>query len=135
MIRELVKEDVTKVINLGITLNNNFNNLYDFDSLNTEVNKTYVIEDNNELIGFIHFQDLIDEIDIIDVVIDEKFRNKGYATKLFNYLFNFYNKRFILEVNEDNINAINLYKKLGFIKINRRKGYYNGVDAIIMERK
>lgn len=135
MIRELTKSDVNKIVNLGSLLNDNFCNLYNYDSLNTEVNKTYVIEDNDELIGFIHIQDLIDEIDIIDVVIKEEYRNKGHATKLFDYLFDIYNKKFILEVNENNNKALNLYNKLGFKEISRRKGYYSGIDAIVMERK
>ena len=41
----------------------------------------------------------------------------------------------ILEVNINNKPALNLYQKLGFNIINIRKGYYNGEDAYIMEKK
>ena len=44
-------------------------------------------------------------------------------------------KKIILEVSDQNTSALNLYKKYNFIEINRRKGYYNGIDAIIMEKK
>ena len=55
---------------------------------------------------------------------------------LINHVINFAKgKKLILEVSEQNINAINLYKKHNFVEINRRKGYYNGIDAIIMEKK
>ena len=135
MIRELTNKDLIKVKELGSLLNKNFDKLYDYNSLNGEVNKTYVIEENNVVIGFIHIQDLFDEIDVIDVVIGEHHRNKGYATKLFEYILDIYNKKFILEVNENNNKALNLYNKLGFKEINRRKGYYSGIDAIVMERK
>jgi len=40
-----------------------------------------------------------------------------------------------LEVNKENTIAINLYKSYGFIEVGIRKGYYNGVDGILMERK
>ena len=37
-----------------------------------------------------------------------------------------------LEVKETNTPAISLYEKLGFKISHKRKGYYNGVDAIVM---
>ena len=40
----------------------------------------------------------------------------------------------MLEVNEKNQNAINLYLKNGFKEINRRPKYYGSDTAIIMER-
>ena len=136
MIKELDINNVDKVINLGLKLNSNYSNLYDYESLNSGVNKTYTILDNNNIIGFIHIQDLIDEVDIIDIVIDEKYRRKGYGKSLINYIFDFYkDKKVILEVSVDNEAAVNLYKSLNFSVINVRKGYYNGTDALVMEKK
>ena len=91
-----------------------------------------------ESIGYILIEDMNDTINIVDVLIEEKYRNKGYASKLFEYLFNYYkdrNVRYMLEVKVDNINAIKLYEKFDFKVIHIRRGYYNGVDALIMERK
>ena len=45
------------------------------------------------------------------------------------------NKSITLEVNKNNIPALNLYKKFAFHEVAIRKGYYNGVDGILMERK
>ena len=136
MIKELDINNVDKVINLGLKLNSNYSNLYDYESLNSGVNKTYTILDNNNIIGFIHIQDLIDEVDIIDIVIDEKYRRKGYGKSLINYILDFYkDKKVILEVSVDNEEAVNLYKSLNFSVINVRKGYYNGTDALVMEKK
>lgn len=124
------------IYELGSLLHDNYRNLYSEESLNNDVNKTFLIIDNNDLIGFIHIQDLIDEVDIIDIIIDVNYRNKGYASKLIDYVINYANgKKILLEVNENNTSAINLYKKYSFIEINRRTGYYNGQDAIIMEKK
>lgn len=136
MIKELDINNVDKVINLGLKLNTNYSNLYNYESLNSGVNKTYIILDNNNIIGFIHIQDLIDEVDIIDIVIDEEYRRKGYGKSLINYIFDLYkDKKVILEVSVDNEAAVNLYKSLNFNVINVRKGYYNGIDALVMEKK
>ena len=43
-------------------------------------------------------------------------------------------EQLFLEVRVDNLPAINLYNKLGFREINRRKNYYGDVDALVMER-
>ena len=75
---------------------------------------------------------------IYNLVVNPKYRNKGYASKILEYLFNYYkdrNVRYMLEVRIDNKIAIHLYEKHNFKIIKTRKKYYNGVDALIMERK
>ena len=42
--------------------------------------------------------------------------------------------RVMLEVNENNIEAIRLYNKLGFKEISLRNRYYGDETAIIMEK-
>ena len=44
-------------------------------------------------------------------------------------------KDITLEVKMDNFPAISLYEKNGFERKAIRKGYYNGIDGILMERK
>ena len=44
-------------------------------------------------------------------------------------------KNITLEVKKDNKSAISLYLKNGFKKTAIRKGYYKGIDGILMERK
>ena len=136
MIIEFDNKYLFDIYELGTLLNKNFSRLYDEESLNKGVNKTFLCVDNDKLIGFIHIQDLVDEIDIINLVIDEKYRRKGYASMLIDYVTNYAkDKKIILDVSDQNLSAINLYKKYNFVEINRRKGYYNGIDAIIMEKK
>ena len=58
---------------------------------------------------------------------------KTTTTTLINEILKAFNiENVTLEVKMDNINAINLYEKLGFKKASIRKGYYNGVDGILM---
>jgi ribosomal-protein-alanine N-acetyltransferase len=40
-----------------------------------------------------------------------------------------------LEVAENNLKARALYERLGFAETGRRRGYYGGVDAILMGRQ
>lgn len=58
--------------------------------------------------------------------VKEEFRGKGYGTKLINKAINLAKKQKAdsveLNVNRDNLAAINLYKKSGFKKTN--KDYY-----------
>jgi hypothetical protein len=40
-----------------------------------------------------------------------------------------------LEVKKDNYSAIKVYEQKGFLHKAVRKGYYNGIDGLLMERK
>ena len=136
MIIDFDKKYLYDVYKLGSLLNRDYSRLYDEESLNNGVNKTFLYVLNDELISFIHIQDLSDEIDVINIVINEENRRKGYASKLIENVINYAkDKKIILEVSDQNTSALNLYKKYNFIEVNRRKGYYNGIDAIIMEKK
>ena len=67
--------------------------------------------------------------------MDKKRRNQGFASNLLNTLIenNKDTTKIILEVNENNKEALAFYKKHGFIEINRRPKYYKDGNAIIME--
>lgn len=50
-----------------------------------------------------------------DIYIDDEYRGLGIATEYINYIIKLFDvKRYRLEVMPNNINAIHLYKKLGF---------------------
>ncbi len=53
---------------------------------------------------------------ILDIYIKKEYRHRGIGTAFFKYVFGNYGyaKRFRLEVEEDNIPAVNAYKKQGF---------------------
>ena len=81
-----------------------------------------------------------DEIEIISIIIDKKFRKVGIGKSLLNNLLNIALKKKInnifLEVSVENQIAISLYKKFNFIKVGKRKNYYfqsgRYIDADIM---
>lgn len=135
-IRLYNKFDIKHINDIGNSYINNFDKLYDLNKLlNDNINKIYVY-DYEEILGFIHLTVLNNEIDIINIVVDKQYRNKQIGTKLLKYVLNIYNKHtFYLEVSEDNINAIKLYKKFNFKIINKRKKYYKDKDALIMKKE
>lgn len=93
---------------------------------------------NNVQCGFIIIEKLYEVINIIDVFVEEEFRNQRIATKLFEYLLDNYKslcERFMLEVNINNKYAIKLYENFGFKIIHKRPKYYGNDDALIMEMK
>ena len=69
------------------------------------------------------------------IEIDSFHRNCGNGKKLMEYMINHVDKDITLEVKNDNDPAIKLYKKNGFKEVATRKGYYQGTDGILMERK
>lgn len=122
------------------------NNQYEVYTLNITENKSKKIE--KKIIGYIIFYDTIDSVDLFEIAINKQFQKKGFGNTLLNesikLLFNDTkyinrgneNKTILLEVNEKNIKAINLYKKNDFEQISIRKNYYeNNENAIIMIKK
>lgn len=91
---------------------------------------------DNKIVGFCSAIIVENEMQITSVTVKSGFRNKKIATKMLFHLFNIACKNnvlsCILEVRENNIPAINLYKKFGFKQIGIRKKYYaNNYDALI----
>ncbi|HIR59547.1 MAG TPA: ribosomal protein S18-alanine N-acetyltransferase [Candidatus Onthousia excrementipullorum] len=97
---------------------------------------TYVEKD--KIIGFLLYSLIYDRIEIEQFEVTTKERRKGIGNKLLNYLVEKYQdnniKNITLEVKEDNIAAINLYKKYGFKKVSTREKYYDGINGILMEK-
>ena len=134
MISKLTKEEVQEVIQLGTMLNPNFSKLFHIENLNP--NETiYIYKENNINKGFIHIQNGIDIIDLLNIIVKPEFQNQGIGSILLKYIINNKeDKKIMLEVRSKNINAIKLYQKYDFKIINIRKNYYKDDDAIIMER-
>ena len=91
-------------------------------------------------VGYLKARVVRDEVEIISILIDKKFRQRGIGKGLLNKLLNIAFKKKIhnifLEVSVENQIAINLYKKFNFIKVGKRKNYYfqygRYIDADIM---
>ena len=137
MIRDLTINDIEEYEKLGFIINDKFNTLFNLNNvLNNKNEKVYGFFDNNKLVGFIHISISFDVFDIVNIVVNEKYRNKGVGTSLLDYIINKHKecKKIMLEVRESNINAIEFYTNKGFELVNKRKKYYGNEDALILKR-
>ena len=101
---------------------------------NNPFGKVLVLKED-KIIGYIYYSDIYERAEINQFEIDSIHRNCGKGDLLLKYLINLIKKDITLEVKENNIPAIKVYEKNGFVKTAIRKGYYNGIDGILMERK
>ena len=92
-----------------------------------------VYKEKDKYVGFLIYQLLYEASEIIDIFVLDEYRNKGIGKALINKMLeNKQIEKVTLEVKKDNKNAIMLYNSLGFKPVSIRKGYYNGIDAILM---
>ena len=138
MIRRAKEEDLAKLNKIGVEYNPNFIKLFHIDTeINNKMAIVLVNVENDEVNGFLYALDFGDNLDLLYIIVDESKRNKQIGTKLMNYFVENYqviNKTITLEVAIDNIPAVKLYQKFNFYEVNKRKGYYHGIDALIMRR-
>ena len=97
--------------------------------------KFLVLIENESIIGYIYYSDIYDRVEINQFEIISIHRNCGKGQLLLKELIQRVDKDITLEVKEDNLPAIHVYSKNGFIKTAIRKGYYQGIDGLLMERK
>ena len=103
--------------------------------INNKEFQYWVYKKNDKLVAYLGVQFINDFIEILGIGVIEEYRKNGIAGELMNELLDFFNKssylKIILEVRESNDTAKNLYTKLGFNKISKRKNYYKNEDADI----
>ena len=125
-----------EIIKLGKIVNEDFEKLFKINNLN-RTEKIYVYLYDNKVTGFIHISSNYEIIDILNIVVDPKYEKQGIGTKLINYIIKKKDtiaSKIMLEVREDNLKAINFYRKSHFTIIAKRQNYYKNKDALIMER-
>lgn len=136
MIREAKLEDKKEIERLGKCLHENFERLFNVEKmLSEEYNKIYVAQENDEIIGFLMAIVLYENCEILNIVVEEKYRKQKVASSLLDTLISEFADTvsiITLEVAIDNESAIGLYKKFGFEIINKRNNYYGNKDAYLM---
>lgn len=111
-------------------------------------------ENQKNVLGYIVFYGTIESTDIFELAIEKKYQGRGFGEILMtesmgklsedrknlkgndlweNEKTDFSENKFLLEVNEKNVKALKLYKKIGFEEISIRKNYYGkDENAVIM---
>ena len=122
-------------------LQTDFDDFWNFEIFKEELannNSMYlVLKYENEIVSFGGIKIILDEADIMNIVTKKNKRNQGFAKFLLNELINIAEeqncKTITLEVDENNLPAIKLYKDFEFKEVGKRKNYYkNGNTAILM---
>lgn len=133
MIRLINKKDDIKYIDYNQNIISTEIVTKEFD-INPFANYLLDIEDNI-IIAYLYYSDIYDRAEINQIEVATNYRNCGKASKLLQKMIEIVDKNITLEVKKDNIPAINLYKKFNFQEKAIRKGYYQGIDGILMERE
>lgn len=122
-------------------LQTDFDDFWNFEIFKEELANTnsmyLVLKYENEIVSFGGIKFILDEADIMNIITKKDKRNQGFAKFLLNELITMAKeqncKTITLEVNENNLPAIKLYKDFKFKEIGKRKNYYkNGDTAILM---
>ena len=102
-----------------------------------------VAQINNAIAGFIiglilrHDERIISHIYTLDVAV--KYRRKGIGLKLLDEIERIFVKRGVkicyLEVRKDNVTALELYRRHGYVEIEELKDYYKGVHGVRLKKK
>lgn len=125
-------------------LEEKFDKFWTYGILKSEIaniNSRYIVAKcKNEIVGFAGISLIVDEANIMNIVIKKEKRKQGIGSLLLEKLISISKElkaiSITLEVNCNNLPAINLYKKFDFQEVGLRKKYYNNTDdALIMTRK
>lgn len=138
------KMTISDLKNIKDILQTEFDDFWNYKILEEELNSSnsyYLVakaenELENEIVGFAGIKVVLDEADVMNIVVKKSKRNNKIGSLLLEHLIslakNLNCKSLSLEVNEDNLPAINLYKKFGFEQIGFRKNYYENKNGIVM---
>ena len=101
----------------------------------------FVASEKGEAVGYGGVLKVLDEGNILNIVVDERFRGRGIGRELTRTLLEEGKRQgmqaFTLEVRVGNVSAIRLYESLGFVSEGVRKHFYEKPveDALIMWKR
>ncbi|MBR3627561.1 MAG: ribosomal protein S18-alanine N-acetyltransferase [Elusimicrobia bacterium] len=132
----------------------NIDNIYEIDKTSSSYNwkKNMFIDElknknsffkvlyiNDIIVGYIIYHIIIDEAEILNIVIDNKYKRQAFGKYLLEQALKTLSEKNIktifLEVGEKNIPAINLYLQFGFKEYNKRINYYKNKETAILMKK
>ena len=135
-----LKNDLKNIIQeLEIKFQNIFKTKIQDDFKNNPYTKYLVYLKDNKVVGFLNYYLIYDRIEIVNFNVLENYQNEHIGSSILEKLIEIgYEKKLkniTLEVRIDNKKAIYLYEKYGFKRVSVRKNYYQGIDALLMEKE
>jgi ribosomal-protein-alanine N-acetyltransferase len=151
VIRHCEEKDLQFVININMIMLPEHYSEYFFSSLLAELPEAFIVaEINNQIVGYImckiefgfsNFRKLgfVKKGHVVSIAVLEAHQGKGVGKALMlegiNGVISRKSDEIYLEVRVSNDNAVQMYKKLGFIIKSRLKTYYrDGEDAFLMAK-
>ncbi len=106
------------------------------DEINNPLSRYFVLENENEVIGYGGLWHIVDEGHITNIAIKKEFRGQGLSKIILKSLIEYYEENSLsfltLEVRESNKVARNLYESFGFKIIGERKKYYENNETAVL---
>jgi len=141
-LREMTRADLNKVLDIE---RKSFEQPYTREifeqELKIKVANLWVATHRKNILGYIDFWVVADEVELISIAVHPQFKRMGVGEMLLREMIHFVELKglsFIyLDVRESNLTAQKLYSKFGFSKVGVRRRYYsdNQEDAIIMKKE
>ncbi|MDD6223759.1 MAG: ribosomal protein S18-alanine N-acetyltransferase [bacterium] len=137
MIQELAEKDI-------VELEKRFPQVFSKDSVkkrkvDNSFTKYFTYKIDDRIVAFINYDIIYERAELININVIESYQNHHIGSKLIEYMIKDCTRNKVnsitLEVKINNRNAIHLYKKKGFVEVAIRKGYYQGIDAVLMEKE
>ena len=141
IIRKANLDDVEAIVSLDQeVLQTNWHEKLYAESIVLKDTQSLVLDHEGRLIGFLIYRNIGGDFEIIQLALNKAYQRQGLASMMIDYMIQDAQSSHIefiyLEVEMDNLPALNLYKKYGFEAILHRKNYYgHGQDAIVMRKE
>ena len=129
-------EVIAEIENVSINPPWSYKAICDFADYDTS--RILVARIGDEVVGYITYSVVLDEVQIANVATHPEHRRKGIGEKLLKHLYDEVKAEnmfvITLEVRVSNEPAVKLYSKCGYSEVGRRKNYYKNPteDAILM---
>ena len=141
IIRKANLDDVEAIVSLDQeVLQTNWHEKLYAESIVLKDTQSLVLDHEGRLIGFLIYRNIGGDFEIIQLALNKAYQRQGLASMMIDFMIQDAQSSHIefiyLEVEMDNLPALNLYKKYGFEAIHQRKNYYGqGQDAIVMRKE
>lgn len=140
-IRRMTREDLDEVFRLESRC---FSDPWSKSSFEHELKNRFsvplVVKSGTRTLGYACLWHVYDQMEIADIAVSPEFREQGIGSMMLRWVLEEAERRscssVILSVRESNRTALGLYRKFGFVELDRRKKYYRlpDEDAVIMIR-
>lgn len=137
MIRKINPDDLSSVLKIDeAVLTAHWPYQFYRDEIERDDSYCLCMEDLDKLIGFVIVRQVGDLLELLQIGVDRSAQGQGNGQKLFDAILKLnLNKPMMLEVHDENRQAIRFYKRNGFVKVGQRKHYYGANKHAVVMRK